>query len=234
MRRAAALESCAFSLLLVCACAPAATARDAAGDDRSAQQPIDASVDAASGVDASTPSDAAGARDLASRDDRATGDILTTARDAAASLDVLVTSVPDAAGPDLPPNQDLDGDGVLNSRDNCPFDPNPCQHDLDHDGAGDACDASCEEPCWASTCGLDPDAVGCNCARSCPSGFTCVYDTHYPNGICNDDEYYRVCARSCQAEDDCEGMLFCGQLYGGGGTCICWRAGSMTMLPCGS
>ncbi|MEN8108885.1 MAG: thrombospondin type 3 repeat-containing protein [Pseudomonadota bacterium] len=35
---------------------------------------------------------------------------------------------------------DADGDGVADSADNCPQDPNPDQTDTDSDGAGDACD----------------------------------------------------------------------------------------------
>jgi len=35
---------------------------------------------------------------------------------------------------------DTDGDGFLDSIDNCPFTFNPTQADTDHDGAGDACD----------------------------------------------------------------------------------------------
>jgi hypothetical protein len=36
---------------------------------------------------------------------------------------------------------DADGDGVADSADNCPQDPNPGQADTDGDGAGDACDS---------------------------------------------------------------------------------------------
>ncbi|MGB5474023.1 MAG: thrombospondin type 3 repeat-containing protein [Gammaproteobacteria bacterium] len=36
---------------------------------------------------------------------------------------------------------DSDGDGVANTVDNCPQDPNPDQADTDGDGAGDACDS---------------------------------------------------------------------------------------------
>lgn len=35
---------------------------------------------------------------------------------------------------------DLDGDGILNHKDNCPTIANPDQEDADQDGAGDACD----------------------------------------------------------------------------------------------
>jgi hypothetical protein len=38
------------------------------------------------------------------------------------------------------PDDDIDGDGVLASADNCPVDPNPAQSDVDADGAGDECD----------------------------------------------------------------------------------------------
>lgn len=150
--------------------------------------------------------------------------------------------------PDLDPGVDLqadgddDGDGVQNSSDNCPFHPNFCQRDRDHDGLGDECDSTCEETCHAQTCGLDPGAVGCNCSRNCPSGYTCVYDTHSLNGKqhaeCADDgpreRFYNVCARVCTEDGPpCEGyMMFCGKLFGTN-MCICWRSGSATMLPCG-
>jgi len=38
------------------------------------------------------------------------------------------------------PSVDDDGDGILNSEDNCPDDPNPDQIDIDGDGPGDVCD----------------------------------------------------------------------------------------------
>ncbi len=38
------------------------------------------------------------------------------------------------------PNADFDGDGVPDSKDNCPEIKNPDQSDRDHDGLGDACD----------------------------------------------------------------------------------------------
>lgn len=35
---------------------------------------------------------------------------------------------------------DIDGDGLLNDQDNCPFNYNPDQSDIDNDGVGDVCD----------------------------------------------------------------------------------------------
>ena len=43
---------------------------------------------------------------------------------------------------ELPVANDLDGDGIANDDDNCPFTPNPDQLNSDGDGSGDACIAS--------------------------------------------------------------------------------------------
>lgn len=45
-----------------------------------------------------------------------------------------------AAADALPPDQDLDLDGVPNALDDCPTVANTDQHDEDHDARGDACD----------------------------------------------------------------------------------------------
>ena len=44
--------------------------------------------------------------------------------------------------PDDPPSDDTDGDGLIDSEDNCPDVANSDQADADQDGLGDACDPS--------------------------------------------------------------------------------------------
>jgi len=46
----------------------------------------------------------------------------------------------DGLGGDAPVNLDSDGDGVVDTDDNCPTTPNPGQDNEDHDAFGDACD----------------------------------------------------------------------------------------------
>jgi len=64
---------------------------------------------------------------------------------------------------DLPPNGDLDGDGIANDVDNCPDVANPSQVDSDLDGLGDACDptptSSGDVLAYASTAGLPGGAT---------------------------------------------------------------------------
>ena len=52
---------------------------------------------------------------------------------------LLVACSGDSTEP-VDPNADYDGDGVVDSRDNCPTVPNPYPVDSDGDGVGDACD----------------------------------------------------------------------------------------------
>ena len=52
---------------------------------------------------------------------------------------MLISCGSTPSGPDANPD-DLDGDGVSNTQDNCPTAVNPDQHDEDHDRIGDACD----------------------------------------------------------------------------------------------
>jgi hypothetical protein len=56
----------------------------------------------------------------------------------------------DVSGKELPANflhveRDSDGDGVLDSHDDCPLRPDPRQLDADGDGIGDACDPDCAD-----------------------------------------------------------------------------------------
>jgi hypothetical protein len=53
---------------------------------------------------------------------------------------LFTIDVPRLAGLTGIPDPDVDGDGIPNASDNCPFDANPNQADADDDGAGDACD----------------------------------------------------------------------------------------------
>jgi len=60
----------------------------------------------------------------------------------------------------LVPSGDSDGDGVLDSQDNCPNIANPNQEDADEDGVGDVCDAFPNNPNeWLDT---DGDLIGNN------------------------------------------------------------------------
>jgi hypothetical protein len=43
---------------------------------------------------------------------------------------------------------DIDGDGLVNTEDNCPSDYNPNQNDLDSDNIGDVCDPCDNENVW--------------------------------------------------------------------------------------
>lgn len=59
---------------------------------------------------------------------------------ATTQLSVTVHNDEDADGTPDALDDDQDGDGHANEGDNCPWAPNPSQHDLDGDGAGSACD----------------------------------------------------------------------------------------------
>jgi len=51
-------------------------------------------------------------------------------------MDALTSAIEDCGTPCV----DIDGDGILNSQDNCPGIVNPDQTDFDDDGIGDQCD----------------------------------------------------------------------------------------------
>jgi len=69
----------------------------------------------------------------------------------------------DAAAPDVQAtDDDRDGDGVANARDNCPYVFNPGQGDEDGDGVGDVCD-DCPHISNAAQADADNDGVGDAC-----------------------------------------------------------------------
>ena len=72
-----------------------------------------------------------------------------------------------ACGDDPPPAPDEDGDGVADSKDNCPNIANPDQADADGDGVGDACD-SCPNVANPDQADSDADGVGDAC-DNCPA-----------------------------------------------------------------
>lgn len=67
---------------------------------------------------------------------------------------------------DDPPGNDCDGDGVPNSTDNCPANPNTDQADADGDGIGDVCD-NCPNDPNPDQADNDDDGLGNVCDR-CP------------------------------------------------------------------
>jgi hypothetical protein len=90
--------------------------------------------------------------------------------DASGSIDGV--GVPDAIPSDANP-LDFDGDGVLDSDDNCPMAVNTSQHDEDGDGPGDACDP-CPHVAGASA-DADGDGVGDACDPSNAADNTIVF-----------------------------------------------------------
>lgn len=74
----------------------------------------------------------------------------------------MIDTAIDAFVPDGPPN-DVDGDGVANSVDNCPQLANADQHDEDQDFVGDPCDNCPHVPNMTQTNVMDNDSVGDVC-----------------------------------------------------------------------
>ena len=70
---------------------------------------------------------------------------------------------------------DFDGDGIPNGKDNCPFIPNPNQADQDKDWIGDACD-NCPYVYNPNQADLDGDGIGDACD-------TCIDPDHDGFGI---------------------------------------------------
>ncbi|WP_231496240.1 thrombospondin type 3 repeat-containing protein, partial [Nocardioides sp. URHA0032] len=71
---------------------------------------------------------------------------------------------------DIVITQDVDGDGVVDGRDNCPEDANTRQLDPDGDGLGEPCD-NCPDVANGGQADTDGDGVG-NACDSTPTGDT--------------------------------------------------------------
>ena len=87
---------------------------------------------------------------------------------------------------------DTDGDGIADSVDNCPGNPNPDQGDSDDDGAGDACDVcpGLQSPGHMDT---DRDGVGDHCDN-------CVTQANPSQTDGDSDGWGDVCDTECVAE----------------------------------
>jgi len=84
--------------------------------------------------------------------------ILSSGRSAPQTYVLIVSAT--AVGEQLP---DADGDGIPDTRDNCPVVANPDQADTDGDGVGDACDQ-----CPGTPAGSLINAGGCSIDQLCP------------------------------------------------------------------
>ena len=88
---------------------------------------------------------------------------------------------------------DTDGDGVLDSVDNCPFISNPNQENTDGDSAGNVCDAFPDDA--NETVDADGDGVGNN-SDNCPIAAN-------PNQENDDDD---ALGNACDTDDDNDGV----------------------------
>jgi hypothetical protein len=88
---------------------------------------------------------------------------------------------PDALHVDGPPG-DGDGDGVLDSDDNCPAAPNPAQYDEDDDTVGDACD-NCPHIDNPTQVSGDGDLAGdaCDPHPSTPGDRVVLFESFHDN-----------------------------------------------------
>ncbi|MFZ4735768.1 MAG: FG-GAP-like repeat-containing protein [Bradymonadia bacterium] len=145
-------------------------ADDAAPPADDAAPPAD---DAAPALDVASPQDGRFLPDATPLLDLGLPDVVR------ADLSVPDLSVPDLARPDIdaarPIGPDLDGDGVPDTLDLCPYRADPDQADTDGDGVGDLCDFDDgNEQADRDISGLKPRGGGLSCAstpaRSGPAG----------------------------------------------------------------
>ncbi|MFH1771097.1 MAG: hypothetical protein ABH828_06100 [archaeon] len=85
--------------------------------------------------------------------------------------EVITDSPPD-------PSVDTDGDGIIDSSDNCRLVDNPNQADTDGDGVGDVCDRVCDP----TTCNDNPNWCGVH-SDGCSGTITCKANCGYEKSI---------------------------------------------------
>lgn len=139
------------------------------------------------------------------------------------------------------PKDDLDGDGMPDTCDNCPEDPNSDQADCNGDGIGDACQPDCNENCVPDSDDIssgrsfdcNANAVPDECERvhsdcNCDGNIDFV-DINAFNTALQGCEAYHVAYPMCNwlnADCNCDGVVnaadtdsFMACLFGG--TCVC-------------
>jgi hypothetical protein len=131
-----------------------------------------------------------------------------------------------AAAPDMNRVIDQDGDGLVNTMDNCPRSANAMQDDGDGDGVGDACDEcpgfACAGSCvlqgalynLSSTPGTAPPITP---SQHVCTGKACVQEAQNPCGLgelCLDFNYAQACSKACDplasacgADEVCSGGI---------------------------
>jgi len=91
---------------------------------------------------------------------------------------------------------DIDGDGIPNKGDNCPFDANPRQEDRDDDGVGDVCD-NCPDHFNPYQSDSDNDKLGAACDTN---------DDTDGDGVQNDRDNCPYIINSDQLDSDGDGI----------------------------
>jgi hypothetical protein len=122
---------------------------------------------------------------------------------------------------------DTDGDGIVNTRDNCPLVPNPNQADADGDGRGDVCD-NCPQVFnprqedfdgdrQGDVCDRDRDGDGCFNTRAEANGSPNAPDQHPDDPTERIGSYFGPCCNPrsgdvygpAHADPDRDGLLNC-------------------------
>jgi PKD repeat protein len=85
-----------------------------------------------------------------------------------------------------PPSLDDDGDGILDTEDNCPDEYNPEQEDGDADGLGDVCD-NCPDSVNPDQADADGDGSGDACDACTDSDDDGYGDPGYAGNTCDED-----------------------------------------------